>query len=172
MGGGGNICKSDCYVRVHVLEGTQEESIMLAHGRLSRHVPSGRLVPGPAQRLGPKASSAPPLVRRDFSKKNKKRSDISFLHCPTHATTAGASIALPICHWPSPTRRPSRMDTVCPLRLAVVVHPSLTARSHPSCSPIPHHSLPPVARAVLLVEPGSMLLAMVVVVLAWRRLRP
>jgi hypothetical protein len=42
---------------------------MLVRGHPSRHVPSGRLVPGPAQRSGPVGLLRSPSVRRGFSKK-------------------------------------------------------------------------------------------------------
>jgi hypothetical protein len=143
-----------------ILSRIYTKSIMLAHERLSKLVPFGRLVPGPAQRSGPTSLLVPPSLRHGFLK-NKKHNDISFPHCRTHATAAGASTLSPTHRWHSPTWRPSP---------AMAFPFGRHTPTPPSCchAPMPRRSLPPVACATCPTEPSRMLPAMVVVVVLTR----
>jgi hypothetical protein len=112
------------------------------------------------------ASFAPLQYDMVFSNpKNKKYNDISFPYCRMHVIAAGLlqrdSLLRP---------RPSRLDVERVLRLAAVERPSHATRSRPSHSPTLRRSLPPVARTACPPEPSPVLLTMVVVVLARRRL--
>ena len=112
--------------------------IVLAYERSSGRVPSGRLVPGPAQRLGPTGLLRSTLSTTRFLQ--KKHSDIFVPHCRTHATTAGASTMPPSRCWPSPTTWPSP---------AAAFPSRRRAPTPPRChrARIPRRSLPPVALA-------------------------
>jgi hypothetical protein len=85
----------------------------------------------------------------------------------TFPFTAATSMRPPRAYPPHrfPTRRPSP---------AVAFPSGRRAPTLPRCcrAPIPRRSRPPVTRVACPAEPSQVLLAMVVVVLAWHRLRP
>jgi len=148
------------------------------HGRPSRQVWSGRLVPGLLNDRAQHISSPPPSTR--FLK--KKHCDIFFSQCHTHATVVDASTALPTRRWPSPTRRPSlttafmfgrRAPTPPRCYLASIPRRWLPpiALVHSASLPPAHRVRPSRAARSHPAKPSPVLLAMVVVVLVRCRLR-